>query len=198
MNRDTKRLLSTLLSLAGTLILASACTTQEGGVPTLGFIGDYADLSPGRGDQASLVFIDPEADFSAYSAILVEPVAARAWPSSASAESSQDLAKAFDRALRRELAVEFDLAEMSGTGVLRLLSALASHGDQLVLELEVQDAPTRRRLIAVVDQRSVTSSEAKSNAESQVNRWATLARDRLATFRDFDAAAHARDAASTR
>ena len=40
-----------------------------------GFLGDYAQLQPGRSDQAQLVFIDPKADFSVYDKVLIDPVA---------------------------------------------------------------------------------------------------------------------------
>ena len=39
-----------------------------------GFLGDYAELRPGRGTQARLGYLDPAVDFSGYTHVIIEPV----------------------------------------------------------------------------------------------------------------------------
>ena len=40
-----------------------------------GFLSDYSQLQPGRADQAHLIYIDPQADFSSYQNVIIDPVA---------------------------------------------------------------------------------------------------------------------------
>ena len=69
------------MSRAKSLILATAlwsalcacAATQSTDVELSGFLADYAQLQPGRGDQALLVYIDRDTDFSGYDKVLVEP-----------------------------------------------------------------------------------------------------------------------------
>ena len=53
--------------LALALTLTTACASSDRQVKTLGFLDDYAQLSPGRPGQAALIYIDAEADFSTFS-----------------------------------------------------------------------------------------------------------------------------------
>lgn len=213
------------------LILASACASGtpesnaaiEAPVPartiqgndgleiqTLGFLDDYEQLAPGHKDQASLIFIDAATDFSTYSAIVVEPVVARALSKGDPTVATQELAKDLDAALRRELAHEFELVEQPRAGALRMRAALASKQDsRLVLEVELLDGATAARVVAAVDDRRLgglhNMSEGSHNmaegshtvaegSASQIDAWARRIRDRLVTFRHIDAAWRARQA----
>ena len=173
------------------LVLVSACDSDGPEIETLGFLDDYTQLAPGRPGQASLIYIDEQADFSAFDAILVEPVVAWAKPEGEPTAATQQLAKNLDEDLRRELAHEFELVDRPRAGSLRLRAALASEaGSHLVLEVELLDATTEKRVVAAVDQRELEATE----SADQTDAWAVLIRNRLASFRQFDAAARARDA----
>jgi hypothetical protein len=175
------------------LILATACLSRGPEIQTLGFLEDYGQLSPGQKGQASLIYIDGEADFSIYSAILVEPVVA--WPrlDGPPTAATQELATNLHEDLRRELAREFDLIDQPGAGALLLRSALASEeGSHLVLEVEILDSLSGQRLVAAVDRRKLESAD----SANQTNAWAVLIRDRLASFRQFDSAWRTREAAA--
>jgi len=173
------------------LVLASACASHGPEIQTLGFLADYEQLSPGREGQASLIYIDGEADFSAYSEILIEPVVAWPGPDGQPAVSAQELAANLDEDLRRELAREFDLVDQSGAGALQLRTALASEADShLILEVELLDSESGQRLVAAVDHRKLKTV----GSASQTDAWAALIRDRLASFRQFDSAWRAREA----
>jgi hypothetical protein len=176
-------------------------------IQKLGFLENYEQLSRGREGQASLIYIDAEADFSDYSAFVVEPVVARTLSHDESHDESpggsrgeaagdlsvttQQLAEGFEAALRRELAHEFEIIEQPRAGALRMRAALASKGDsRLILEAELLDGGTGARVVALVDDRKLEAD----GAADQVGAWATKIRDRLAMFRQFDSALRARGA----
>ena len=93
---------------------------------------------------------------------------------------------------------------MPGTLRLRIalvkLKNLGGSGADVVgsvaLELEILDAVSGRQLVAVADSRGQGAGDADAtDVRAAFDEWAKRARDRLATFRDFDAA-HAGGAAS--
>ena len=60
-----------LIMLAG--MAGCAQTEQAREVETSGFLGDYSILQPGKEGEALLVYKNPQADFSMYQAVFVEP-----------------------------------------------------------------------------------------------------------------------------
>ena len=65
----------------------------------------------------------------------------------------------------------------------------------LGVEVEILDAVSGVRLVAAVDERSVSGVDherARAQQEAELARWAGLIRTRLAAFRSFDAAHRAR------
>ena len=185
------------------LVALAACGAPEreppGGeaqtrIEPSGFLGDYSKLKPGRGDQAQLVYIDPEADFSGYARVIVDPVVV--WPGAAdptrSEEEIQGLADRLGHALRVQLGLEFDVVEEPSPGTLRIRSAItAIRASGVSAEIEVLDAASGRRLVAAADARSreeVGAGGEAAGAEAAFTRWASRISLRLATFRDFDAA----------
>jgi len=167
--------------------MGSRC--DSGPVETLGFLEDYSELRPGRSGQADLIYIDGDADFSLYSTVMIDPVVAWFGPEAKAGAATQDLATDLDTALRRELALEFEVVDEARADSMRLRAALAAdRGESILLEVELLDAGSGRRLIAAVDQRRVPASD-QSKLPAV---WASLIRDRLAMFRQFDAAHRAR------
>jgi hypothetical protein len=175
-----------------------------------GFLGDTSQLRPGRGDQAQLIYIDPEADFSSYLNVIVDPVVV--WHgkgsdfSDVTPEELDSLARNLESSMREQLAHEFQVLDEPAPGTLRLRIALvelkisggsgADAVGSVALELEILDAVSGRRLVAVADSRGQGAGDATAtDVLAAFDEWAKRARDRLATFRDFDAA-HAGGAAS--
>lgn len=60
-----------LITVAG--LAGCAQTEQAREVETSGFLGDYSILQPGKEGEALLVYKNPQADFSRYQAVYVEP-----------------------------------------------------------------------------------------------------------------------------
>ena len=180
----------------GLLAAALACSDPTPVAPS-GFLEHFDELQPGRGDQARLVYIDTAADFSAYEKIWVEPVVA--WSDGAPPAPLETLAAHFDGELRRELAREFELVEGAGPGTLRLRAAVTAMSETgASAELEILDAETGRRLVAVADARGAEgASEGEASTPEQVIAfWAERARVRLAAFRSFDLTEKAHEASA--
>lgn len=63
-----------LILMAGIAITGCAKTEQARKGETSGFIGDYSMLRPGKEGEALLIYKNPQADFSIYRAVYVDPV----------------------------------------------------------------------------------------------------------------------------
>ncbi len=195
-----------VLAVLATLVALSACGSAPPAVETSGFLGDYSQLEKGRGDQAQLVYINPGANFARYDRILLDPVVVwtgeQAATSDASAEDLQALADSLGAALREQLQLEFELVESPGPGTLRLRSALTAVRESgASIEIEILDAASGERLVAVADARGDADEAGGgkrkwANAHEAFDYWANRARARLAAFRRFDAAEAAHDEAA--
>lgn len=187
-------------ALLGSLVALAACSGTVGVEPS-GFLGDYSQLKPGHGDQAQLVYINPEADFSPYKRVLVEPVIV--WERTAGLDASEEefvsLANDLGSALRKQLELEFELVESPGPGTLRIRTAITHVRESgASIEMEILDAESGQRLIAVADARGEAGGASDSardwaSAREAFEFWAHRARVRLASFRSFDASEAAHD-----
>lgn len=63
-----------LILMVGIAIAGCARNEQAREVETSGFIGDYSILRPGKDGEALLIYKNPQADFSIYRAVYVDPV----------------------------------------------------------------------------------------------------------------------------
>ena len=136
------------------LMAACATTQQTGAAQPSGFLGDYSQLQSGRGDQAQLLYIHLDADFSRYSKVLIDPVTVWRAGDSRLAELPEDeaqrLADYFAAALRREIAREFELATSPGPGVLRIRAAITEvSGSNVALDIASTVLPPVRAISAI-------------------------------------------------
>ena len=110
-------------------ILGGCATTEEvKEVEKSGFLGDYSMLQPGGTGQAALRYISPDAQFSAYDKVLIEPITI--WVNQASAlkdvpgEERRMLVDYLHTALSSELGKDYKLVSTPGPGVMRLRVAI--------------------------------------------------------------------------
>ncbi len=101
----------------------------ESGQPAMsGFFGsDISLLQPGKEGQAAMVYINPNAQWSTYNKILLEPV--EFWDAADSSVSPSDqhmLTAYFYNALKENLQKHFTLVDQGGPGVLTLQVALTN------------------------------------------------------------------------
>jgi hypothetical protein len=183
--------------------LAGGCggDPKQSRVTQSGFLGDYSQLAPGRQGQARLIYINPEADFSLYDKILIDPVTIwdteRSAPMASPPPDQRRMAEHFEAALRRQLEQEFGLVDAAKPGTLRIRMAITRvEGTQVGIECEILDVTSGARLVGAVDERTTTpiggGGEAKALGGA-FDRWAGIIRMRLVAFRNFDAAQKAQD-----
>jgi hypothetical protein len=110
---------------------ASACSaTQQVKVTQTdlkcGFLGSACDrLTPGEQGQPALRYVNPHANWTQYTKLLIEPVTF--WGSDTtkvSAADQQALLDYFQQVLREQLETKFQLVDQPGPGVMRLQVAL--------------------------------------------------------------------------
>jgi hypothetical protein len=170
------------------LVCATAATAQE--VRDTGFLKDESQLQPGRANQARLVYINSEADFSRYDKAVVDRVAL--WFRDEKADGGiepaeqQHLAGYFTAALRHQLQLEFHPVEKAQPGALRVRAAITRLSKSGVsVAIEVVDAVSGSRLAAVKDTRE---ADGGGSLERVFDAWAERVSERLGNFRRFDAA----------
>jgi hypothetical protein len=109
-------------------VALSATTEQNRGVTEAGFLRDYSILRPGAEGEAAFRYLKPDAKFSAYDKVLIEPVTLWA----ASADSLKDVGEE-DRsmildylhtALVKRLGEKMTVVDAAGPGVLRIRAAI--------------------------------------------------------------------------
>lgn len=131
-----------VLLLAGflTLCAVTGCSTSstvqsKGGVVDdgtgkalrceSGFLGDYSQLKPGNEGQAALVYLNPAAQWSKYTRVILEPV--QFWAAGDTKiplADQQALTSYFYFALRDNLQKQFTLVNEPGPDVMKLEMAL--------------------------------------------------------------------------
>jgi hypothetical protein len=118
-----------ILVLAGTMFGCSVtqkAAVEKSSLSASGFLGpDYARLTPGGKDQASLRYINPSAQWTQYKKILIMPVSF--WGNEATKIPLADqemLSNFLYQALREQLGKKFQLADQPGPGVMVLQVAL--------------------------------------------------------------------------
>ena len=127
-----------MLSFLALLPICGCATTQQADrAKRSGFLIDYSRLRPGKGDEALLTYVNPQADWSRYQKVTIDPVAiyttADADLRSESREEQSALATYFASVLREELGKHFMVVNYRGPGVLRIRTALTDADQSEVL-----------------------------------------------------------------
>lgn len=133
--------LAVILATLPALMLAGCSQTVESTPPVVtemqkgeapaavtGFFGnDYSKLTPGTKGQAAMVYINPDAQWSKYDKIMLEPI--EFWDSANSGVSPEDqhtLTAYFHNKLKEDLEKHFKLVDQGGPGVLVLQGAMVN------------------------------------------------------------------------
>ncbi len=160
MNRDPKRWVRHPLrprcvrraAVLGILLAVAGCATtrQPRGVPQeSGFLGDYSMLRPGKGDEAGLIYIAPDADFAKYDAVLFESVTV--WRDSETAKLSDQKRQALTdylyEAVYRELSKDYKMVSQPGPDVMRIRIAITEAKGSRVIANTITSVVPQLRLI---------------------------------------------------
>ena len=169
-------------------VCATTVTAQQ--VRDSSFLKDESRLKPGRGNQARLIYINPETDFSRYNKAIIDRVALWFRDENAGGgithAEQQHLAGYFTAALRHQLQLEFHPIEKAGPGALRVRAAITRLSKSgAAVAIEVVDAVSGNRLAAIKDARE---ADAGGSIERVFDAWAERASERLGAFHRFDAA----------
>jgi len=145
--------LSRILMLAAIPVVVAGCaaTRQSQNVEPSGFLADYSQLREGRGEQALLIYINPQANFASYDRVIVDPITIWTRPGAEIADVPRDelqhLADYLHSALRTQLQLDFTLAERAQPGALRIRMAITEvRKSKVALDLASTVLPTSRLL----------------------------------------------------
>lgn len=128
-----------LMVVVGFFCVSCASTHQVRKVETSGFLDDYSQLKEGKGDQALMVYIDPDVNFDTYDKIIIEPVHLVASEDSDMAKISEEglqaIADYFYNALNDQLSQKYTVVTEPGPGTMRLKVALTDvEGSNVVVD----------------------------------------------------------------
>lgn len=117
------------LSLGLILVFSTGCATSSTrSAKPKGFLGDYSHLRKGKGSEIARVYINPEADFSKYDKVILDPVAVWRSPKTQlnklESEELEKLVDYFYTAVYEKLSANYQIVEEPGPGVLRIRLAL--------------------------------------------------------------------------
>ncbi len=185
---------ATWMGVAASLLLvlilsACAASRQPRGTPEeAGFLTNYSQLEPGKGDQAALVYINPDVDWKQYTAVQFESVTL--WPgkdgglASLSPEDQQMLADRLYTAVHGALAKEIKLVTSPGPGVLKLRVALTeAKSTKVVLNAFATIVP-QIRAVATLGGLAANTSLTVGSATIEGDVRDSLTQERLAAFVD--------------
>ena len=130
MKRQTNRTawVGGVLAMVVLVGMAGCAVTQKESVERVGpsgFLGDTSLLKPGDKEQASLRYINPDAQWTKYNKVLLEPVTF--WgddKTKISAKDQQTLCNFLQEQLNEQLGQKYQMVNEPGEGVMRLQVAL--------------------------------------------------------------------------
>jgi hypothetical protein len=131
------------------LITGCATTQQTRSVEPSGFLGDYSQLKEGVKDRALLYYLDPDAKFSKYNQVMIDPVSMWVTEDSTLKDLPKDellnLGHYFYMAVRRQLEPDYAIVENPGPNTMRIRLALTeAKGSKVVLDTVSTVIPTTR------------------------------------------------------
>jgi hypothetical protein len=117
-----------MLSAVMIMALAACSVTEQAKTDTVqetGFLKNYSQLQPGAKDQALLVYFNPNARWTQYTKVMIEPVTF--WgdaSSNVSVQDQQQLCSYYYNKLNEDVSQKFQIVDSAGPGVMTLRVAL--------------------------------------------------------------------------
>ena len=141
-----------VLLILSVSVSACATTQQARHVETSGFLEDYSQLQKGKAGEALLVYINPEADFSAYDKVLLDDVTIwRAVDSNLEdvpEEEIEELALGLHEAMVENLKEDYEIVHRAGPGTLRVRVAITEAAKSWVVMDTLTTVIPHTRLIS--------------------------------------------------
>jgi hypothetical protein len=177
-----------LLVIFGMSLALAACATtrQTRDVKPSGFLGDYSQLREGEGKEAQLIYINPEADWAKYNAVIIDSVTF--WKTSEeskiSEEDAQRLTDYLYAQLQAQLSKDYQIVEKPGPGVMRLRVAITEAKGAIVVGNAVTTIIPPLRLLAVAGGVAADTSAFVGEAAVEADIRDSLTEERLAAAVD--------------
>ena len=194
MSKRSNPVRATWMALVASLLLiltlsACAASRQPRGIPEeSGFLGNYSQLKPGKGDQAALVYIKPDVDWASYTAVQFESVTLWSGKDGGLAKLSpgdqQMLADRLYQALHDALAKDIKMVSSPGHGVLRVRVALTEAKSTLVVLNAVATIVPQIRTVTTLAGLAANTSLTVGSATIEGDVEDSLTHRRLAAFVD--------------
>jgi hypothetical protein len=185
-NRSVVAAVSLLLILT---LSACAASRQPRGTPDeSGFLGNYSELRPGKGDEAALVFVRPGVDWKSYTGVIFESVTL--WPgkdgglAKLSAEDQQMLADTLYKSVHDALAKVTTITTTPGHGVIRLRVALTEADSTMVVLNAVSTIVPQVRAVSTILGLAANTSLTVGSATIEGDVRDSLSNQRVAAFVD--------------
>jgi hypothetical protein len=143
--------------------------TKPGLPANTAFLGsDYGLLKPGKEGQVALVYFNPNARWSGYSKVLLEPVQFWAAPnSSVPAADQKALTSYFYNVLKEDLGKSFTLVDEPGPGVMTVQVALNEASGAVPIPRSVSVLIPQARVLNYVQSLATGSYAFVGSAEAQ-------------------------------
>ena len=188
LRKGSPALWASLLVFASIMLIISGCaTTRESGeVEKSGFLQDYSQLHQGKGDEAQLIYVNPNADWKKYDAVMIDSVTL--WKSSETSKiSEEDAQRLTDRlyaALHNQLSRDFRIVEEPGAGVMRLRAAITEAKGANVAGNAVTTVVPQLRLLTTAGGMATDSAMFAGSAAVEAEITDSITNERLAAAVD--------------
>ena len=186
---STKSRITSIVLVAACLAVAlSGCATtrQTRSVKPHGFLGDYSQLEKGKGGEAQLRYINPDANFSKYNAIMLDSVTLwrTAGTTRLSAEDQKHLTDLLYVALDEELSKDYKMVNSPGPGVMRIRAAITEAKGSNVVGNTVTTIVPQARVVSILLGRATDVQVWVGKAAIEVDVTDSLSGERLAAAVD--------------
>ena len=138
MKNNKKIIFTEVILLAVFLFLITGCssTFQTRKVTTTTFLGDYSQLEKGSGDEAQLIYINPQTDFNSYTKILMDPVKFYSDKNSKlEGEDKKRIVDYLDATIKEQLKTDYMFVNEPSAETMRLRVAITeARGSKVVMD----------------------------------------------------------------
>jgi hypothetical protein len=180
-----------VLAAALVIVLTGCAVTEQAKLSSVdvaagsGFLKDYSELQPGKEGQALLVYFNPNADWSRYDKVLIEPVTVGLGPSDKLTEQDQQtLSSYYYHALEASLSKDFALATQPGPDVMIVRAALTDATTATPVLRTISVIIPQARLLGAVKNMATGSYAFVGSAQSEGEVLDSMTGERLAAAVD--------------
>jgi hypothetical protein len=135
-----------------TVLVACQTTRQTRNVQAQGFLRDYSDLRKGEGDEAQLIYINPDVNWPRYDSIMIDSVTIwyNAKTEDLPAQDRKNLTDLLYGALHERLGQDYKIVDYPGPNTLRLRVAITEAKGAKVVGNTITTIVPQARLLSTL------------------------------------------------